>query len=291
MADAIPITSSDARRAGVFWMLVSAVAFSTAGLFTKGVTADAWAVIFWRGAFAAVAIAFFMSWRGVLVQEVRRMGWPGWAAAIIGVTGTAAFLNAFKLTTIANVTLIYATSPFLAAAIAWLWFGERPRRAIVTASLAALVGVGVIVAGSFGGTHLRGDLLALWMTFVMALWIVIFRRYPQTPAAAPTVLSSLLLLPVALVAGDPLAAPVSEIPIMAAFGLVFAVAAVAMTEAARRLPASEAALLSALETPLAPILAFLLLSEVPTSAAILGGSIILAAIFGSQLAYRGRGRA
>lgn len=286
MADAIPRASSHDRHTGVLWMVVSAVAFSTAGLFTKGVSADAWAVIFWRGLFAALVIMLWMSWRGMFWRELRQMGWPGWMAAIVGVTGTAAFLNAFKLTTIANVTLIYATAPFLAAAIAWLWFGERPRRVVVLASLAALVGVGIIVIGSLGGAHLTGDLLALWMTIAMALWMVIFRRYPGTPAAAPTALSSLLLLPLSLVAGDPLAAPVPEIPIMAAFGVVFAVAAVAMTEAARRLPASEAALLSALETPLAPILALLVLSEIPTSAAILGGSIILVAVFGSQLVRR-----
>jgi len=39
---------------GVALVCISAIAFSTAGLFTKGVSADAWSVIFWRGVSAAV---------------------------------------------------------------------------------------------------------------------------------------------------------------------------------------------------------------------------------------------
>jgi hypothetical protein len=44
----------------------------------------------------------------------------------------------------------------------------------------------------------------------------------------------------------------------------------------------ETALISALEKPLAPIWAVLLFSEVPVT--LVGGSIILLAVFGSQLA-------
>ncbi|MCP4389925.1 MAG: EamA/RhaT family transporter, partial [Gammaproteobacteria bacterium] len=53
-------------------------------------------------------------------------------------------------------------------------------------------------------------------------------------------------------------------------------------EGARRLPAAETALISALETPLAPIWAFMLFAELPTRYTIVGGAIILIAVFGSQ---------
>ena len=34
---------------GAFLVVISAITFSTAGLFTKGVEAGSWEVIFWRG--------------------------------------------------------------------------------------------------------------------------------------------------------------------------------------------------------------------------------------------------
>ena len=101
-------------------------------------------------------------------------------------------------------------------------------------------------------------------------------------------LSSILLLPVAMFFGDPLSAPVNEIPIMASFGLIFAIASVTLVLGARFLPSSETALISTLEAPFAIFLAWILLSETPTSYTIIGGLIILTAVFGSQLKYKNK---
>jgi len=60
----------------------------------------------------------------------------------------------------------------------------------------------IIVGGSLDGLNLKGDLLALWMTLGMAVYLCIYRRYPDTPAADPAVLLSLLLVPIAWIAGD-----------------------------------------------------------------------------------------
>ena len=271
------------HRSGVLLTLVSALVFSTAGLFSKGVAADAWSIIYWRGLFAALFTLLYILWRGALTQEVTAMGRAGLAASVLGAVGTAAFIPAFKMTTIANVSLIYASSPFVAAAVAWLWFRETPKTAVLVSSIIAFCGVLMIVHGSVSGAGLSGDFLALAMTIAIATMIVIYRRYPATPAAGPAALSSLLLLPFALVVSDPFAVSLTEIAVMAAFGLVFAVASVTLSEGARRLPPGEAALLSALETPLAPIWAWLMFSEAPAAATLIGGAIILAAVFGSQM--------
>ena len=44
---------------------------------------------------------------------------------MVGATGTAALNPAFKTTGVANVALIYAAAPFLAALLAWFAIGER----------------------------------------------------------------------------------------------------------------------------------------------------------------------
>lgn len=272
------------RRSGLAIMLVSALIFSTAGIFTKGVTADAWTVVFWRALFAVLFTMAYIGWRGRFSQELPGMGLPGFVIAILGASGSGAFILSFKLTTIANVSLIYASAPFLSAGMAWLWFRERIERRILVAALVAIVGVGLIVGNSLGRIHVGGDLLALWMTVMLSLMMVIYRRYPDTPAAGPNALSCLLLMPVALALSTPFQATWHEIAVMASFGLVFAIASVTLSEGARRLPPAEAALISALETPLAILWGWLLFQEIPAWPVSVGGTLILLAVFGSQAA-------
>lgn len=263
---------------GVGLLIASAVTFSTTGIFTKGVEATAWAVIFWRGVFAATVTTAWAAKRGALRQEFLDMGRPGLAVGVVGAIGTAALIPAFKLTTVANVALIYASAPFLAALLAWLTLKERVSTRIALGAAGSLAGVGIIVAGSLGSVNLTGDGLALIMTVVMATIMVIYRARPNTPSAGPSVLQSLFLLPLALAFGTPLRTDPVEIAILAAFGVMHAIASVTLAEGAKRVPSGQTALLGALETPLAPILAFLILMEIPSNATLFGGTIVLIAV-------------
>ena len=74
----------------------------------------------------------------------------------------------------------------------------------------------------------------------------------------------------------------TEIGILVAFGLVFAAASVLLVEGARLVPSAKAALISALETPLAPLWAILILGEWPSYTAVFGGTIIILAVVYSQ---------
>ena len=263
---------------GIVLLVAAAVTYSTAGIFTKGVVAGAWAVIFWRGLFAA---AFTTGWtisQGTFRNNIFGMGYSGWAVGIVGAIGTAAFIPAFKLTSIANVSLIYAIAPLIAAVLARRFIGERLKIRTLVGAFCTLLGVGIIVSGSVGQISIQGDALALVMTTAMATIMVIYRKYPDTPGAGPSVLQSLILLPPSFALGAPFRTEPFEIFVLAAFGLLFAVASVTLAEGAKRVPSGQTALLSALETPLAPVLAFIVFTEVPNMATILGGSVVLIAV-------------
>ncbi len=283
-ASAIP----PAARIGAIMVLLSAVAWSLAGPLTKGVTADAWAVLAWRGLISGAVILAYVAWRsGGIMADLRRMGWAAWAATAIGSVATVAFIASFKLTAVAHVAVIYGTAPFWAAGVAWLWLRERTSRTVVIASTAALIGVAVMVGGSSGGgpASLTGDALAILMTLGMAVMMVMIRRYPGAPMVLAAAVSSALLLIVGLVVGamfggtDPLAIPSSEIAVLVAFGLLHAAAVVLLTEGARLIPAPEAALLGAMEVPIAPVWALLLLGEGLSGSTRVGGGTVVIALF------------
>ena len=275
-----------AHVTGVMLVCISAVVFSTAGIFTKGVEANAWSVIFWRGLGAAVLSLGFVALRGKLRDEIARFGWPALLVSVVAASGTAAFIPAFKFTSVTNVVLIWATAPFVSAALARLLISERPGLRVMLTSLLALIGVALTLRGSVGTGNLVGDMLAMWMTLMMALFYVIYRIWPDTPTVLPNVLASVFLLPPGWVFGAPLTTSQTEIGILLVFGLVFAVASITLTEGARRIPAAQTALLGALETPLAPIWAWLVLREVPTTWAICGGVLVMVAVIASQYPAR-----
>ncbi|WP_102222684.1 DMT family transporter [Acidimangrovimonas sediminis] len=280
------MTLSD-RAKGRTLVICSALTFSSAGIFTQGVSAGPWDIVFWRGITAASFTLAYLGLTGRLRAEWPRFGWSALAAAVIGASGTAAFIPSFKLTDVASVTMIYGTCPFVTAALGWLWLRERPSPRVLFASLVALAGVLMAVSDTghlaLRPNALRGDLLAFGMTLAMAILMLIYRRWPETPAGLPAALSSVLLLPLAATFGQIGNVSGGELIILSLFGLVFAVASVTLSLGARRLPGVETALLSTLELPFAPLLAFLILAETPPPRTLFGGLVVLMAVFYSLL--------
>ncbi|HKY93899.1 MAG TPA: DMT family transporter [Kiloniellales bacterium] len=274
-------TADIGRRRGVLLVLFSAVAWSAARIFTKGTAADAWAVLFWRGLFAGPLILLYLvaAARQPLWAAGKALGGPGWLVVSVSSLATVAFLNAFKHSSVANVTVVYATAPFVAAGFGWLLLRERPARAALAASLAALSGVAIMVSGSLGTPNLLGDGLALLMTLLMALFVVLVRRFAGRPMVLAAALSSLQISLFAWLPAERLWPGWGDLLLLAAFGALHAGAVVALTEGCRLLPAADTALLSALDTPLAPLLAWLVLGELPPAATFAGGGLVLMALF------------
>jgi drug/metabolite transporter (DMT)-like permease len=262
-------------------IVLSTVFFALAGIFTKSNSADAWTVACWRGLIGAVAIGFY-----VRVRSSRktpgpgyRLGWRGWALVVVGAVSSLFFIASFKHTYVANVAVIYATVPFMAAGIEWVALRQPARLQTMLTALVSLVGVAIIVAGSIGGGQLFGDALAVVMTFGCAVYLVMVRAYSDTPVVWAAAVSSLLLFVAGWAVTDPLDISGRDFLVIATFGLSFAAASILWTEGARLLPASESGLLGGAEVPLAILFAWLILSEAPPVQSIIGGAIVLLAVF------------
>ena len=263
---------------GAALIIVSAVLFSAAGALTKSVTATAWMIIFWRGLFAGILTLIVLGMSGQLLIQLRCLRWPALMASAFSLLGTIAFIPAFQMTSVAKVALIYATVPFMAAALGWAALGERPARRTAAAAVICFIGVAITFKNASFGSALAGDALAGFMTVMMAAHMLIFRKYPDTPAGLTSAMSNLLVLPLAWIWISPLSIELPQLPLLILFGAVTAGASVTLSQGAKALPASLTALLSILETPLAPIWAWLVLSEVPSNATLIGGAVIMFAV-------------
>ena len=91
--------------AGTWLLVASAAAYSSAGFFTRLIAVDAWTLLFWRGLFGGTFLAAVVVWqlRGGLWRAIRAMGWEGAAVAVCSALATVCFLNAMRLTAVADL--------------------------------------------------------------------------------------------------------------------------------------------------------------------------------------------
>ena len=271
------------KMIGIALVVTSAIAWSTSGFFARTVPIDIWVVLFWRGVFGGLSIVALtmIERRSLQFNLLRAFSPAGLALMFISATGKLAFIYALQNTTVANVTVLYATLPFITALLAWLWFRERAGRRTLVASAVAGVGVTVTVIGSvgIGGGHILGDMAAIYMTCTMAMMTVIMRRHREVPMLESAAMSGFVAAAMAFFFCDPMTATWTEIGWLALFGIVTQGAGLGIyTMGARRLPSAQAALLSASEVPLSPLWVWIFFAEVPAAATFFGGGLVLGAI-------------
>ncbi len=128
---------------GIALVALSAIAWSTAGFFTRLIQVDPWTMLFWRGAFGGLFIGAFIVWRfqGQTVNVFRSLGWNGFFIAVCVTLAMIPFIPALKLTAVANVMIINATLPITAALLAWVWLDERVSGVTLLGGLMSLCGL------------------------------------------------------------------------------------------------------------------------------------------------------
>lgn len=274
------IDASSERRRGIILLAASALLFALTGTLTKSISADPLSIACWRGLVGGGVMTLYVLWlraRGNK-RETFRLGRSGWTVALVGGLASIAFIASFKFSYVANVTIIYATVPFAAAIIGYVVLQERFGRRTAIAAAAALAGVAVMMGGGLHGDSLFGDALALVMTLLSALYIVLVRRFRDTPVVWAGAVSGFLLFGLGWAITDPWPIAPGDLLLLFTFGCSSAVAIILWTEGARFVPAAEGALVGIAEVPAGILLAWLLIGEQPPAASLIGGAIVLAAV-------------
>lgn len=266
---------------GTLLLLASAIAYSSAGFYTRLIEVDAWTMLFWRGLFAGLFLVGMVAVRerGRIVSAVRAIGCDGLLIALCSALATVCFLNALKLSTVADVMVIDATIPFVTAGFAWLILGEREDKITLLATLAALAGVAVMAGPAIAGGRLLGDLLTFAMVVLMSMVLVLIRRNPGVSMIPALGLSAFLCSLIVLPFAHPLSINGQSFGLLALFGTSqFGLGLLLLALGTPLVSATRGALIGTLQTPLAALWVWLAFSEAPAIATLIGGAIVMAAV-------------
>ena len=268
-------------------MVAAPLLWSSAGVVTRHVErAEPVEQVFWRSLFAFLfVLVVLLLQRANPLQAVRAAGLPGLISGLMWAIMFTAFLFALSLTTTANTLVVMSVSPLLTAALASLVLKDPVPSRTWLAAGAAAVGIAWMFSSGLAA-HYAGMAIAFLIPVAAAINVVVLRASAAKLDLIPAVmlggaLSALVALPLAL----PISASGKDLALLAFLGVFqLGLPCVFLVMASRTLYAPEIALLGLLEVVLGPLWVWLGAGEIPSSATLLGGLIVLAALAGNELA-------
>ena len=273
-------------------MVLVTLMWSIAGVVTRQLeSARSFEVTFWRSFFTVLSLLVILPlFQGrVVFSKIRHGGGAFWLSGVCWSVMFTAFMLALTLTTVANVLITMAVSPFVTALLARVFIGYRiPPRTWVAIALAGL-GIGWMYGTQLDlSSHLAGTLVALLVPLASAAnWTVVqySRAHGHKLDLVPAVLvgaviSSLATLPFAL----PFVATAHDVGLLAMLGLVqLAIPCALSVMCAGVLKAPEVSLLALLEVIFGIFLAWLGAGEVPGASMLSGGVLVITALLMNEL--------
>ena len=269
---------------GAWLVLGSATVWSFGGAIARYLSVtDSWTTVFWRSVFASSFLLTFMLWQYGRLGTLRlflAMGRAGVGVALCFATASTSFVVALAYTTVANVLLLQAGVPLIAALMGVVLFRERVPRATWIAIAAVISGVAVMVSESLGGNvSPMGDGLALLVALAFATATVITRRHAHVAMMPAVCLGTLIAACVSATQVSQFAVGPVDGALLFAFGaLNLGLGLALFVTGVRLLPSAIAALIGIAEPVLGPVWVWLIHNEVPSQRTVLGGAIVFLAL-------------
>jgi drug/metabolite transporter (DMT)-like permease len=287
--------SAALHRRAILFMIVAATCWSSGGLLVRQLSiVDPWEIVYWRSLFMTLFVAGVLAalHRRATLRAVVAAGMPGLLAGVFLAGTFFFFIGSLTRTTVANTNILMSVSPFLAALAARAILKEPVPLRTWAAMLAAFAGIVVMFAQTADAGRLTGNLLALGVSCCFAAQLTVLRRFHATIDMLPQVMiAGVLSVAIAAMLAPSFAATPRDLAILALMGCVqLGTGCLLATAASKHLSATELGLLALLEPILGPVWVWVLMDEHPGRATLLGGTIVLAAVFANEAfaAWHGR---
>jgi drug/metabolite transporter (DMT)-like permease len=289
------MTHDPAHRRALILMIIAPTLWSIAGVVTRNLSPELqthgrYEITFWRSLFAAIFVGGFLVFvRRDLTAALRRAGMAGVVSGCMWATMFVCFMLALTVTSTANTLIVLAVAPLLTTLLAWIVLQTPiPGRTWIAVAI-AMAGIVWMFAGSLrveSPTSALGMLIAFGAPLASAINVVVLKKRGHAVDLIPAVflggvISAALMLPLAL----PLRAQPLDVLLLAVLGFFqLGLPCMLLVIAARRLNATEIALLALLEVLLGPLWAWIGAGEEPAATTLIGGALVLGALVLNEVA-------
>jgi len=242
---------------------------------------DSWTVLFWRGLLYAVGVSLlvFIKYRSKTIAEFKNIGKGGLVIGLFSGISTGTFVFAIVYTSIANALVIISTGPIMIAIVAWFLLKEKSSLITWVSMIIVFIGIYIVMSGSFGGKNLVGDFFALITAVMMGFTFTLTRKYKDINMVPVNAIGGLIAALIAFLMATKITVPAEVVGYIIAMGAILSISFSLITIAPRYMPAAEVGMIMPLETVLGSLIAWYVISEVPSTNAIIGGTIVIVTLF------------
>jgi drug/metabolite transporter (DMT)-like permease len=258
---------------GPLYIVLAAIFWSFGGLLGKLIPWSGLTIAALRGIFAAITIAIYR-------RNLRfKFNKPILLAGISLTITTILFMLANKMTSAANAIVLQYTSPVFIILLTLIIYKQKPRKRDIFAIIGVIIGISIFFFDQFKSGNYYGDLIALASGLSFAA-VFFANKLPNASPIDATYLGNLLSIFILPFIFFDQSFIQNQNPtiwlyiiLMGVFQLGFGY--IFFSHGIKQTAATTSSIIATLEPILNPFWVFLVLGEIPTPLAIVGGLIVL----------------
>ncbi len=268
---------------GPLLVFLGAVFLSFGGLIVKSFEgANLWQILFWRQLFFVFIISIYLTvnYKKDVFNKIYLSGFPGLIGGIILGIGFSSYVFAMYNTTVANTNFIIQTQTIFLAIFGYFFLKEKISIITLISIILAISGLLLMLGNSLSGGKMLGNIIAFIMPITFASLILIVRKYPHLDMVPLQLVAGMVALLIGFFVSNKIL--ISTYDIFLAFlsgtfqlGLGF----IFITIGARKTLSAMVGIIMLTEAILGPFWAWLFVNEDASLYTIIGGSIIIFAVF------------
>jgi len=270
---------------GPLLVFLGAVCLSFGGLIVKSFEgANLWQILFWRQFFFSITVALYLlfTYKKNFFKSFYTSGLPGFIGGIILGIGFAAYVFSMYTTTVANTNFIITTETIFLAVFGYFFLKEKINLITFISIILGMSGVLIILGSSLSiqsSEQFLGNIVAFIMPISFAVLVIIIRKYPKVDMVPAQFTAGIFAAIIGFLIAGQLSISIHDLflALLAGFfqiGFGF----ILITVGSQTTPAAIVGVLMLTESVFGPLWAWLFIKEVPPTAVLIGGAIIVFSI-------------
>ena len=264
-------------------IFLGACCLSFGGLIVKSFEgATLWQILFWRSIFFSIVIVIFLliTHKKNIFNAFYKSGFPGLIGGLILSLGYCGYVFAMYNTTVANTNFIIQTQTIFLAVFGYIFLKEKISKLTLFSIIFAFIGIILMVGNSLSPGQTSGNIAAFIMPISFATLILIVRKFPDIDMIPMQFVAGIGAIIIGYLFSTKLIISSHDIFLgfLAGFfqvGLGF----IFITIGARSTPSALVGIIMLTEAVLGPLWAWLFANENPPLVVLIGGTIIISAVF------------